>query len=150
MKNKNTITIIITIIITITIATSISLLYIRISNINDTLSNKISVIIMINFTFIIAVFMEKAKVQLNKEEAKSKNIKEKLEIKKLQNLLQGEVKISYEGKDIQFIVLSYKELKEFRYEEGIVKIYKDNDIYMTLPYNKYLKYIEEIEKGLIK
>ena len=94
--------------------------------------------------------MEKAKVQLNKEEAKSKNIKEKLEIKKLQNLLQGEVKISYEGKDIQFIVLSYKELKEFRYEEGIVKIYKDNDIYMTLPYNKYLKYIEEIEKGLIK
>ncbi len=146
MKNKNTITII----ITITIATSISLLYIRISNINDTLSNKISVIIMINFTFIIAVFMEKAKVQLNKEEAKSKNIKEKLEIKKLQNLLQGEVKISYEGKDIQFIVLSYKELKEFRYEEGIVKIYKDNDIYMTLPYNKYLKYIEEIEKGLIK
>ena len=94
--------------------------------------------------------MEKAKVQLNKEEAKSKNIKEKLEIKKLQNLLQGEVKISYEGKDIQFIVLNYKELKEFKYEEGIVKIYKDDYIHMTLQYNKYLRYIEEIEKGLIK
>lgn len=103
---------------------------------------KLHCIVFFNILFIIAYILT-LKFDFKRKNEERINMKNEALEKKflLEALNQENIKIYYEDKDICFIIEDYKKPNITR-NTGKIIIYKCNDIYMKLPYYKFLKYVK--------